>query len=219
MGEKMKKIAVIHTTPVTIAAMKKEIINLDSSVEVINFLDDSMLPEINKKETITSDVTYRLHTLMNMAQVAGADAILCACSSIGGVFEEGKEILSIPVFRIDEPMANQAAGYKKVAVAATLKSTILPTTELIRRKAKANGNEIKIETKIIENVGGLLSEGKEKEYDSIVLKELEKLAENNDIVVLAQASMARAISDIPEERKSKFLTSPQSGVAAMFQKK
>ncbi len=82
----MKKAAVIHTTPVTIPALKKEILAACGQVEVINLLDDSMLPEINQLGKITPDVRYRLHTLMLLAQSAGADAVLCACSSIGGIF-------------------------------------------------------------------------------------------------------------------------------------
>lgn len=212
----MKKIAVIHTTPVTIPALKKEITAVCDSVEVINFLDDSMLPEINREGKITPDVTYRLHTLMLLAQSAGAEKILCACSSIGGIFEEGRAVVSIPALRIDEPMAKKATEFTKIGVAATLQSTIAPTTELIARKAKEMGKEIVIDAKVIENVGSLLSEGKEAEYDSIVGGELKKLAENNDVVVLAQASMARAIAELNEEEKKNFLTSPKSGVAALF---
>ena len=60
----MKKIAVIHTTPVTIPTLKKLLTDngiaageakatMDASadeeeIEVVNFLDDSMLPEINR---------------------------------------------------------------------------------------------------------------------------------------------------------------------------
>lgn len=211
----MKKAAVIHTTPVTIPALKKEILAACGQVEVINLLDDSMLPEINQSGKITPDVRYRLHTLMLLAQSAGADAVLCACSSIGGIFEEGRALLSVPALRIDEPMAERAAAYHKVGVAATLQSTIGPTTELILSKAAALGREIAVDVKVIDNVGTLLAEGREARYDQIVGDELRKLAWNNDVVVLAQASMARAVAGFGEEERQRFLTSPVSGVAAL----
>ena len=48
----MKKVAVIHTTPVTIPTLKKLLTDNrrpdEEEIEVINFLDDSMLPEINR---------------------------------------------------------------------------------------------------------------------------------------------------------------------------
>ncbi len=208
----MKKVAVIHTTPVTIPALKKEILAACGQVEVINLLDDSMLPEINQSGKITPDVRYRLHTLMLLAQSAGADAVLCACSSIGGIFEEGRALLSM---RIDEPMAERAVAFRKVGVAATLQSTIGPTTELILCKAAALGREVAVDAKVIDNVGTLLAEGREARYDQIVGDELRKLAWNNDVVVLAQASMARAVAGFGEEERQRFLTSPVSGVAAL----
>lgn len=211
----MKKVAVIHTTPVTIPALKKEILAACGQVEVINLLDDSMLPEINQSGKITPDVRYRLHTLMLLAQSAGADAVLCACSSIGGIFEEGRALLSIPALRIDEPMAERAVAFRKVGVAATLQSTIGPTTELILCKAAALGREVAVDAKVIDNVGTLLAEGREAKYDQIVGDELRKLAWNNDVVVLAQASMARAVAGFGEEERQRFLTSPVSGVAAL----
>ena len=211
----MKKVAVIHTTPVTIPALKKEILAACGQVEVINLLDDSMLPEINQSGKITPDVRYRLHTLMLLAQSAGADAVLCACSSIGGIFEEGRALLSSPALRIDEPMAERAVAFRKVGVAATLQSTIGPTTELILCKAAALGREVAVDAKVIDNVGTLLAEGREARYDQIVGDELRKLAWNNDVVVLAQASMARAVAGFGEEERQRFLTSPVSGVAAL----
>ncbi len=211
----MKKVAVIHTTPVTIPALKKEILAACGQVEVINLLDDSMLPKINQSGKITPDVRYRLHTLMLLAQSAGADAVLCACSSIGGIFEEGRALLSIPALRIDEPMAERAVAFRKVGVAATLQSTIGPTTELILCKAAALGREVAVDAKVIDNVGTLLAEGREARYDQIVGDELRKLAWNNDVVVLAQASMARAVAGFGEEERQRFLTSPVSGVAAL----
>ena len=211
----MKRVAVIHTTPVTIPALKKEILAACGQVEVINLLDDSMLPEINRAGKITPDVSYRLHTLMLMAQTAGVDAVLCACSSIGGIFEEGRAVLSIPALRIDEPMAEKAAAFQRVGVAATLQSTIGPTTELIVRKAAELGNEILVDTKVIDNANSLLADGKGTEYDRVVGSELKKLAQNNDVVVLAQASMARAAAGLGEEERRHLLTSPASGVAAL----
>ena len=55
----MKKIAVIHTTPVTIPTLKKLLAaaaGQGKAVEVVNLLDDSMLPEINREGQITEGV-------------------------------------------------------------------------------------------------------------------------------------------------------------------
>ena len=63
----MKKVAVIHTTPVTIPTLKKLLTDNrrpdEEEIEVINFLDDSMLPEINRLGHPSEGVKYRLNTL------------------------------------------------------------------------------------------------------------------------------------------------------------
>ena len=83
----MKKLAIIHTTPVTVPAIKALVLERTSEVEVINLLDDSMLPEINRAGCITETVRERLICMIRMAELSGAQAVLSACSSIGGAME------------------------------------------------------------------------------------------------------------------------------------
>lgn len=208
----MKKAVIIHTTPVTIPSIRKLITERTQDVEIINFLDDSMLPEINRARGLTQGVKFRLSTMLAMAATTGADGILCACSSIGELIEEGRELVPIPAMRIDEPMAEAAAAYSKIGIAATLHSTILPTTRLIEKKAAEQGRTPSIQTRVMEEAGILLLEGREEEYDNLAALELTKLSKENEIVVLAQASMARALRRLPEDMRDKFLTSPASGV-------
>lgn len=210
-----RKAAIIHTTPVTIPVIGKLVEKYCGDIEIVNLLDDSMLPEINRAGKITEGVKYRLNTLLLLAQTMKADAVLCACSSIGGALEEGGGLLTIPVLRIDAPMAEKAARYTRIGVAATLQSTLGPTTELIERRALQAGNKITIETDVIEGAGELLSSGRGEEYDLIVGDRLRALLERNEAVVLAQASMARAVEGMGEAEKERFLTSPDSGVLAL----
>lgn len=212
----MKKLAIIHTTPVTIPSMKALVQERTDQVEILNLLDDSMLPEINQAGHMPEAVKERIVSMIKMAETAGADAILSACSSIGRAVEEAAEQTRLPVYRIDEPMAQTASGYSKIGVAATLFSTIEPTTELIRRKAEANGRNPEITSLVIEGAGALLSEGKGEEYDALVQEKLQQLAAENEIVVLAQASMARATAGLSETDRSICLTSPVSGIEAVL---
>lgn len=212
----MKKLAILHTTPVTIPSMKELVKERTDQVEVINLLDDSMLPEINRAGKMTEEVRERIGLMVRLAEKAGADAFLSACSSIGGAVEEQTAHTLLPVYRIDMPMARQAAVHEKIGVAATLRSTIEPTCELIERLARQAGRSPQMESVVIEGAGELLNEGKTEEYDRVVRAALEKLAERNDIVVLAQASMARAVAGLPEEERTRYLTSPVSGVEAVL---
>lgn len=214
-----KKIALIHTTPVTIPVLGKlirEKAKPEAELEMINLLDDSILPEINREGRITEAVQFRINLMLTMGTTAGAEAFLCACSSIGKAIEDGSAVTHRPVFRIDEPMASLAAGYTRAGIAATLQSTLGPTGELIERRAAEAGKQIQLQNKVIEGVGSLLAQGKEAEYDRIVSEALKELRKDCEIVVLAQASMARALEAMPEEERAFYLTSPVTGVEAFL---
>ena len=69
-----EKIAVIHTTPGNHTHVGKAArcgCGTGEAVEVVNLLDDSMLPEINREGQITEGVKYRLNSLLLLAQTTG----------------------------------------------------------------------------------------------------------------------------------------------------
>lgn len=209
----MNKLVIIHTTPSTIDSLGKLVREILGDCRVVNLLDDSILPEINEAGTITPGVRARLYTQLAMAQTIRPDAILCACSSIGGVIEEGSTFCSVPVLRIDGPMAEAAvAGSSRIAVLATLPSTLGPTQELIRRKAAARGKTVSLTSQVIEGAGALLSAGKTEEYDRLVADTIVQKLADSEVVLLAQASMARCMHLVPAELHDRVFTSPRLGV-------
>lgn len=212
----MKKLVIIHTTPATIPSLGQLVGNLSQPWQVANLLDDSILPEINQAGAITPGVRARLYTQLAMAQTLKPDAILCACSSIGGVIEEGSSFCSVPVLRIDGPMAEAAVNAgSRIAVLAALPSTLGPTTDLILRKAKAAGKTPEVTSHVVEGAGALLQSGDLEGYDRLVSAEILRQLEENEILLLAQASMARCLPLLPESARRRVLTSPVSGVAQL----
>jgi Asp/Glu/hydantoin racemase len=212
----MKTVAVIHTTPVTISGLKPLFEKQLSEVEMVNFLDETLLKEINKENKITDSVRYRFHTMVISAAMSKPDAILCACSSVGGLLEKARSLIDVPALRIDEPMTRQAVKQgTKIGVAATLNSTILPTLDLLNRQAEKVGKHIETQALVIIEAGPLLASGKTEEYNRLISQKLQILLDNNDLVLLAQASMAGALKLLDHWEQLPVLTSPQSGVAAL----
>ena len=212
----MKKLAVIHTTAATIQGLSQLEARLLPDVQVSNFLDDSIIGEVNREKVITPDVRYRFYSLMNIAAAQRPDAILCACSTVGEMAEECRAFLFVPVFRIDEPMAENAArAGGKCAVLATLFSTVGPTCRLIERKTAEYGTDTVAEAHIIAGAGALLSSGKLEAYRNYLAEKLTEAAGRFDRIVLAQASMAAALPLVPDRLHAKFATSPESGLMAI----
>lgn len=206
-------VAIVHTVPVTIKSLGDLCAATLPGVEVRHYLDDSILKQINREGCISPSVRWRFEGLVALAAAGKPDVILSACSSVGGMMEEARALCTMPVLRIDEPMAQEAARRTgSIVVCATVASTLGPTGELIRRYV---GEDRQVDTLLISEAGALLSAGKQEEYLSLIASRLGEAAATHDVVVLAQASMAQAVERIPQEMQGKFLTSPESGVAAL----
>lgn len=207
------RLAILHTTPATIQSLTALCNRLLPGVKVNHYLDDGILQQMNAEGCISTGVRYRFQSLIALAAASKPDVILSACSSVGGMLEEARELFSIPLVRIDEPMARNAAAKKSnIVVCATVKSTLEPTLMLIHRYADP---VIKVESLLVAEAGELLSGGDKEAYLSLVASCLTGAAERCETVVLAQASMAEAVQRMPEALQSRFLTSPETGIAAL----
>lgn len=210
-----KKLAIIHTTPATIQSLTELAKELFPEVELIHMLDDSMLHDMVAKRS-TDKVEQRWLTYADMAVLAGADVVLSACSTVGEFAEKADQALDIPVLRIDDAMAAQAVDTgKKIAVFATLQSTLDPTVSLIRRKAAQKGCDCEVTTNLVEGAYEQLMAGNKDEHNRRIKDAVADVIDSVDVVVLAQASMAGALAELSEEAMKKVLTSPRSGMTAV----
>lgn len=208
-----KTAAILHTTPATIEPLRDLARALMPDVIVRHYLDDSLLPQINRDGRISREVRHRFFTLVQCAALNGPDAMMCACSSVGELAEQANGLFGIPCLRIDEPMARMAAAQGgRVTVCATLPSTLGPTLQLIRRFSRESGRPMELNSRLIPGAGELLSRGDLRGYEALLRESFLALHSQCDLVVLAQASMARAL---PEALWDKFLSSPESGMKAL----
>ncbi len=213
----MSKLAIIHTTPATIEPLKALAAELLPTYEIINFVDDSILPQLAQNGGDVSAVEGRVLQYARFGEEVGADGILEACSSVGEVVEKARPLLSIPIIRIDEAMAEAAvARGERIGVAATLATTLQPTLALLQQKAAA-GKAVEFESILVSEAYQKLMKGDKTGHDQTLAEALTALADKVDVVVLAQASMARVVATLPEEIRDKFLSSPRLGMERMRQ--
>ena len=212
----MTKIAILHTSPATLEPLKALANELLPGAEVVNFVDDSILPQLAQNGGQVDEVAGRLIQYARFAEQVGADVILSACSSVGEVVATARGQVSVPVVRIDDAMASAAvAAGQRVGVAATLATTLDPTTRLLQAKAAEAGKAISLESTLISSAYQKLMAGDKDGHDALLVEALTALAEKVDVVVLAQASMARVLPRLPDDVRRKFLTSPRLGMLAV----
>jgi Asp/Glu/hydantoin racemase len=206
----MRKIAIIHTTPATVGPLKALAEEFIPGCEVANFVDDSILPQLARNGGDVTEVADRLVQYARFAEEVGAEAILSACSSVGELADLAQASVTVPVIRIDQAMAEESVRRgRTIGVAATLNTTLKPTIRLLQQMAGRAGVEVQIQPILVEAAYQRLMAGDPEGHDAILAEMLSQLAGEVDVVVLAQASMARVLPRLPESQQSKFLSSPR----------
>lgn len=209
----MTTLAILHTTTATVEPLKALAAELLPNCRVINFVDDSILPQLAANGGDVGEVEGRIVQYARFAAEAGADAILEACSSVGEVVAAAQRAVSVPVVRIDQAMADTAvARATRIGVAATLATTLAPTTRLLRERAAMVGREVQLSPVLVAEAYQRLVAGDQAGHDQVLLEALGELAQTVECVVLAQASMARVLPHIAPEQRAKFLASPTLGM-------
>jgi Asp/Glu/hydantoin racemase len=205
-----RRIAFLHTGAVVIppvAALAREHL---ADATVINYLDDRIVADLGDADRAAS-VPERIVDLVSAARSAGADVVMLTCSSISQLAGPTADRVGIPVLRIDEAMADEAVAVgRRIAVLATLRTTLTPTTALIRERAVLVGASPEIESEVIDGAFAAVSGGDRSTHDRLVGAAIERAARSADVVVLAQASMAGAAATVIVEVP--VLTSLEPGI-------
>ena len=208
-----KSIAIVQTSAVSSAELKALCDEIMPDVTVYQIIDDSLIKEVNANGGPTYGVKRRMYNYYQQAESLGVDVILNQCSSVGEVADAIKPFVSVPVVKVDEAMAEKAVALgKKIAVVATVPTTVGPSVRLVEQKAKEAGKEIEIETHLVKDAMMILIEkGDVETHNKMVLGEVEAAAESCDVVVLAQGSMTVLLPLLGHIKKP-VLTSPRLGV-------
>ncbi|MCR0554193.1 aspartate/glutamate racemase family protein [[Clostridium] innocuum] len=205
-----KKLTILHTTLATtstIPAMIREL--YPDEFDIVNVLDDSLLNDIKCSGRMSASVIERFIQYACIAKNNGSDALLLACSSLGKAADIARELLDIPLYKIDEPMADQAVeSGNNILVLGTVKSTLEPTSDLIRSKRKSQ--EQSVTCILIPDVFELYEIDRER-HDQKIAEVIQEHWNTYDVIVLAQASMANAIQYITQGRE-KIVTSLPLGL-------
>ena len=208
----MAKAAIFHTSAATLGLFQTLTAKFMPDVEIVHFVEESMIREVMKNGGPSPDINARIAGYVQAAEKAGCAVFMTACSSIGASVEQCQFLTRMPVTRIDEAMVEEAIEKgPRIAVLATVETTLKPTLEYIERKARAAGKQITVLPTLMAEAFKALLAGDNETHDRIVSNGLHEALGAADVVVLAQASMARVMSNMPPS-VAPILTSPERGV-------
>jgi len=212
-----KLIGLVHATLNAVQPMVETFRYYEPSVEVINFLDEGLLRAVNESGEVTPKILRRFIELLGKAEESGVDGILLTCSSFSPAVSIVSPLLSIPLVSVDAAMLEQAIGLgSRIGVIATVAAAGPTTAQQIEKFALRQGKNVKVNVAVVTEAFAKLQSDPVK-HDQLIKAEVARLAETEDVVVLAQISMARALgcmSDI----KIPILSSPESSIQAIMQK-
>jgi Asp/Glu/hydantoin racemase len=212
----MPRIAFIHTSasmPAVFKPLIEKHLGGSASVQCWHVVDESLLCDLLREGKVPPTTARRVAAQIQIAADAGATHVMVTCSSMGPAVEATRAFTSATVLRVDEAMAQRAASIgKRIGVVATLPSTLAPTVELVRRFAPG----ATVEAVLVEGAFTAVMSGDGPTHDQLVAGAVRKLMPSCDVVLLAQASMARAVDAMPaSERVVPVLASPPLAVEAL----
>jgi Asp/Glu/hydantoin racemase len=207
---KMKTLGLIHTSATLVPVFAQLCKARLPQVDTFNLVDDSLVRAIGARGALTPDIARRVAGYIALAEAGGADFILVTCSSIGPAAEAAAPFAGVPVLRVDQPMADRAVQTgRRIGVIATLPTTLNPTADLVRRRAALAGKAIELTSRLCEGAFEALMGGDAAKHDALVSAALRELTTQVDVIVLAQASIARVVDGLTEaDRRIPILASP-----------
>jgi hypothetical protein len=210
-----RTLALVHTLTGVVSLFDGLAQELLPGVRRFHIVDEGMLKVVLAEGGPTPALNRRLCEHAVWAESAGADVILVTCNSISPCVDVAQQVVRVPVVKIDQAMADRALEMgRRIGVVATAPTALKPVSDLVRGRARAKGVEgVEVEAVLCEGAYAALFAGDLATHDRLVQECLEQLMARNEVVLLAQASMARALEGMPaERRRAPVLTSPRLGM-------
>ena len=205
-----RTLALIHTSPVLVPVFNELAKRTLGDARVFHMVDESLIRNTIASGRLEKTTVRRLVHQIESAGMAGADVVLVTCSSIGPGVDAARLLFDFPILRIDESMAERAVeGGRRIGVIATLGTTLEPTVALLRATAARLGRDAEVVERLCAGAFEAVVRGDTATHDRMVADALDDLAKSVDVIVLAQASMARVADALPPEARTvPILSSP-----------
>jgi Asp/Glu/hydantoin racemase len=210
------RVGFLHTVPALAPRFDALLASGRPGSTAIHIVDAELLAEA-VRAGVGPEVVAEVAAHVRHLVAAGAQGVLVTCSSIGEATEAAADECPVPVVRIDTAMAERAVRLAadaggRVAVLATLEATLGPTGRLLERLSTERSPRVR--TRVVAGALSAREAGDPERHDRLIAEALREEAEDAEVLVLAQASMASAAEGaalaIP------VLTSPDLAISALI---
>ncbi len=186
----------------------------------VEFITDStLLTDVRAAGGPNRAVIDRMTLYAKAAEISGADLIVNSCSTVGEVADIYAKAVGIPVMKIDEPMAAEAVSLgSKIALIATVETTLGPSQRLIERTGIGKGKKMECKQFLQNAAWDALQAGRPEEHNRILLSNIRSLDTMGfDAIVMAQVSMRALLPELTD-LSTPVLCSFYSGYSAVAER-
>lgn len=189
----MSIVGIIHTSIVTYPIIKKYTDEIIPDVEILHIADDTMYKENSElksgEEPLNNYKKFLLYT--SFLEKLGVNLVVLACSTLNKAVELIKPLVKVKLLEIDRPMMELAVeNGNKIGIIATLESTVIPSTNLLKKISKEKKKEVEIFTRVCNEAFYELKKGNIEKHNLIIMKTIKELSNLVDVICLAQLSMS-----------------------------
>ncbi|OAI39176.1 hypothetical protein AYO39_03095 [Actinobacteria bacterium SCGC AG-212-D09] len=207
----MRTVAFLHTADMHVATFSGLLSEVAPGAMDVHLVDTELLSDA-RRHGVDAGIEARVLARLRELTVRDPGAIVCTCSTLSGLAERLAEEIETPVVRIDRPMAESAvANGGRIALVVAIDSTLAPTRQLFEEcAARAGSNATLVDAPCLD-AWELFEAGDHAGYLDRVARHVRGLADDFDVVVLAQASMAPA-AELVGDLSLPVLSSPRLAV-------
>lgn len=203
-----KRIAFVHTVGRLVEMFRQMAARELPQADIFHVLNESLLQDL-LRDGESPAVTRRIVQQAVLAADAGASLVVFTCSSTSPAIDAARPLVSVPILKIDDPMAERAvAAGGKIGLVCTASSTVAPSSALLEAHARAAGRAIEIEPLLLKEAYDALFAGDTARHDAIVTEAAVAMAPRCGCLVLAQASLAHLQEPLAAKVDVPVLASP-----------
>jgi Asp/Glu/hydantoin racemase len=211
------KVALLSSTRMVLAAMEAAFQSEFPEAQVFNILDETLVADFVKAGGLSPHSRRKALQMALVAQEAGVDGILVTCSTMSPCVDDFKPFVTVPVVKIDEPVAEKVVRLAETIGLLTTAESVLKSVEpLFLAKAESLGRSITLERFVLSDLWPLAARDRAA-FHRAVGEAATEAARRCQAVVITQVSMAGGWEYVEPSVKERVFATPGYAVRALRQ--
>ncbi len=188
----MADLLLIHTIPTLVEVFENLCRKALPSNPWLHILDEPLLESVRRRGRLAPQDASRVLEHVRVAENLGARLVLVTCSTISPVIDSVRPDTPLTLLKVDGPMLREAVRVgSRIGVFATNPTTVEPTRLSLLEEAARQSRAVEIKTYFVESALAALRAGDGDTHDRAVAQAVAGSISDVDVIVLAQATMAR----------------------------